>query len=83
MIFFSLGDDRDAEEVKFVHGTFTAGGEVVYIIWTPLVKIGSMDTGHKVFMQKYCNHGVGIIFIVYNLRDKNGDHSWGSEGVRK
>lgn len=43
----------------------------------------SMDTGHKVFMQKYCNHGVGIIFIVYNLRDKNGDHSWGSEGVRK
>lgn len=68
MIFFSLGDDRDAEEVKFVHGAFTAGGELAYIIWTSLVKIGSMDTGHKVFMQKYWNHGVGVKFILYNFR---------------
>lgn len=26
--FFFLGDDRDAEEVKFVHGTLTGGGEL-------------------------------------------------------
>ena len=24
------------------------------------MKIGSMDTGHKVFMQKYWNHGEGL-----------------------
>lgn len=81
MIFFSLGVDRDAEEVKFVHGTLTGGGELAYIIWTPLVKIGSMDTGHKVVMQKYWNHGVGVKFILYNFRRWEQRSQLGVRGV--
>ena len=48
MIFFSLGDDRDAEEVKFVHGTLTGGGELESTSSGPhLWKLGVWTLGTK------------------------------------